>query len=63
MEHAAASNSGFAAMKDYIASSLPAIAEDLPTCLLGQAEELPHMEEEALSSLNWISVGYPNIGV
>jgi hypothetical protein len=57
MEHAAL-DSGSDSMTDCNASSLPAIVEGL--CLLVRAAEPLHMEVEALSSLSWISVGWPN---
>jgi len=60
MERAAVSNSGFYSTMGYTASSLPAIAEDLPTCLVVQEAGPPHMGVVALSSSSRFA-GHPNI--
>lgn len=58
MERVAVLNFGFDSMMDCNASSLPAIAEDLPTRLLVREAEPLSKEAEVFSSLCLISAGY-----
>lgn len=63
MERVAALDFGFDSMMDYNASSLPAIAEDLPTRLPVQEAEHLRKEVEVFSSLCLISAGHLNMVV